>query len=424
MASAVGWYGPLIDLSRACNHVGDFVQLLVFIHPSTPLQYKLWKEGEVVRNDIHVGDDTRPFFPVSIWHKHLASMAVSGHVVLLQNVKITKYGDVLEGRAIHCSSLLPLIHPYQTLVSKGLDELVAECRVGITVKEKLRKVLEWVKRAGSAFCNIQPHCHEFSRNWKLPEERKSKDCCLLSEVIRLIDSCKAVFYASVGEIFLPFTGTTHDEAEKEKMFISRRLYRTEDSSLATDLICIGCQLCGSPLSVEQGRSMIEKDTFYCSESSNRLHVISFIYRPFMLYVWDESEHVPVIVKNKAAELLFGNIKAERVYSSFRRQQNESKADPKQATQFHANGVSGDSGSCLSAADRSLDLKGKEHLVNDMKFYLLWLILLKALLQQGKNSPLKFEVAVNPILDRENGRFELVSVWLPCFRTKVCSDQCV
>ena len=93
---------------------------------------------------------------------------------------------------------------------------------------------------------------QFSRNWKLTKERKSKDCCLLSEVIRLIDSCKAVFYASVGEIFLPFTGTTLDEAEKEKMFISRRLYRTEDTSLATDLICIGCQLCGSPLSVEQG----------------------------------------------------------------------------------------------------------------------------------------------------------------------------
>lgn len=39
--------------------------------------------------------------------------------LLLADVKITKYGDVLEGRAIHCSSLLPLIHPYQTLVSKG-----------------------------------------------------------------------------------------------------------------------------------------------------------------------------------------------------------------------------------------------------------------------------------------------------------------
>ncbi|EXB44352.1 hypothetical protein L484_020164 [Morus notabilis] len=416
MTSAVGWYGPLIDLSKASFHVGDFVQLLVFLHPSTPLQYKLWKGGEIVRKDIHVGDDTRPFFPISIWQKHFASVALPGDVVLLQNVKITKYGHVLEGRAIYCSSLLPLVHPYQSLVSKGLDELVADCRVGITVKEKLRKVIEWVKRAAYTFCSIQPHCHGWSRNWKLPEERKSKDCFLLSEVLRLTDVCKAVFYASVGEIFLPLIATTLGEPEKEKMFISRRLYKTGDSSLATDLICTGCQLCGSPLNVEQG-SMFEKDAppLYCSESSNRLHT---------LYVWDESEHVPLLVRNKAAEILFGNIKAERIYSSFRRPHNESKADPKNATQFHADGVLGDLGSSSSAADKSVDLKGKEHLGSKMNFYLIWLILLKALLQQGKNSPLKFEVSVNPSLDIENGRFEVVSVWMPCFRTKVCSDQSV
>lgn len=92
---------------------------------------------------------------------------------------------------------------------------------------------------------------QWSRNWKLPEERKSKDCFLLSEVLRLTDVCKAVFYASVGEIFLPLIATTLGEPEKEKMFISRRLYKTGDSSLATDLICTGCQLCGSPLNVEQ-----------------------------------------------------------------------------------------------------------------------------------------------------------------------------
>ena len=36
MTSAIGWYGPLIDLSEASLHVGDFVQLLVFVHRSTP----------------------------------------------------------------------------------------------------------------------------------------------------------------------------------------------------------------------------------------------------------------------------------------------------------------------------------------------------------------------------------------------------
>lgn len=33
------------------------------------------------------------------------------------------------------------------------------------------------------------------------------------------------------------------------------------------------------------RSMIEKDAFYCSESSNHLYVISFIYRPFMVRIF-------------------------------------------------------------------------------------------------------------------------------------------
>ena len=36
--AGMGWYGPLIDLSRASSHVGDYVQLLVFVHKSTPIQ--------------------------------------------------------------------------------------------------------------------------------------------------------------------------------------------------------------------------------------------------------------------------------------------------------------------------------------------------------------------------------------------------
>ena len=92
----------------------------------------------------------------------------------------------------------------------------------------------------------------FLRNWKVLEEKKSRDCFSLSEVSSLSNSCKAVFHASVGEIFLPFTQHPLDDSEKEKMFISRRLYKTEDNSLVEDLICTGCQLCGSPLDLEYG----------------------------------------------------------------------------------------------------------------------------------------------------------------------------
>ena len=92
---------------------------------------------------------------------------------------------------------------------------------------------------------------QFTRNWKLPEERVSKGCVSLSEVSLLTDATKAVFNASIGEIFLPFTSTNLVESDKEKMFISRRLYKSGDTSLVTDLICTGCQLCGLPLNPDQ-----------------------------------------------------------------------------------------------------------------------------------------------------------------------------
>ena len=84
------------------------------------------------------------------------------------------------------------------------------------------------------------------------EERTSRDCLSLSEVSHLTNSCKVTFYASVGEIFLPFTWRTHGESEKERMFISQRLSKSRDENLAADLICNGCQLCGSPLDTESG----------------------------------------------------------------------------------------------------------------------------------------------------------------------------
>lgn len=49
------------------------------------LQYKLSTGGEVIRTDIQVGDDTLPFFSVSLWQKQLAAKAVAGDVILLQS---------------------------------------------------------------------------------------------------------------------------------------------------------------------------------------------------------------------------------------------------------------------------------------------------------------------------------------------------
>lgn len=66
---------------------------------------------------------------------------------------------------------------------------------------------------------------------------------------------------------------------------------------------------------------------YRERCSNRLHAVGLIYRPFMLYVWDELEYMPLLVRNKAAELLFGNIRAERVYQCYRGKDHDQSPCP-------------------------------------------------------------------------------------------------
>lgn len=129
------------------------------------------------------------------------------------------------------------------------------------------------------------------------------------------------------------------------------------------------------------------------------------------------------MKNKAAELLFGNIKAESVHSCYRGQkhgqtpnpndnQNTGHSDAKGTTRL--NTADGGFGLLLHpSADKSSGQKEKKQSrVPDL--YSIWLILLKLLMQQGKNSPLKFKVTVNMAKDWDRGRFEMVSVSIPCF----------
>ncbi|KAI7750160.1 hypothetical protein M8C21_003119, partial [Ambrosia artemisiifolia] len=284
--AAIGWYGPLINLSDASSHIGHFVQLLVLVHKSLPVQYKTSGGGRVIRTDVQVGDDTRPYFAVSIWNKHMESVLKAGNVVLLQSA----------------------------------DNLMKVQHIGIASKEKFKKVIAWVLRVEPILFKRVSHTFKSNQqiaNWKSPEEMQLKDCLSLVEVSNLNDSCNASFFASVGEMFLPM----HlPEFEEERMFIRSRIYSSAYGNLAEDLICTGCQLCGAPLNSEFG-SRIEQKTvpLYCQISSKRLHVVGLIYRPFLLYVWDSSTYIPVVIKNKAAEILFGNIKAESVQSSYRKQ---------------------------------------------------------------------------------------------------------
>lgn len=98
---------------------------------------------------------------------------------------------------------------------------------------------------------------QLPRNWIVPEQSELRDFFLLSEVLHLRNSCKAVFNASVGEIFLPITWRALGDSDKEKMFVSRRITNVEDSNLVEDFTCIGCQLCGSPLDSENGQRRLK-----------------------------------------------------------------------------------------------------------------------------------------------------------------------
>ncbi|KAI3464488.1 hypothetical protein Pfo_021151 [Paulownia fortunei] len=405
MAAAIGWYGPLIDLCKASSHIGDYVQLLVFVHKSTPIQYKITRNGgEVVRMDILVGDETRSYFPVTIWQKQMGSQVLAGHVFLLQNLKITRFGDAVEARALHCSSLQCLLHPNDFVASNGLDEVIGECRLGITARDKLQKVVGWLQRARLAHCgsvlNYYEHRRQLKVNWKVHEQIHSQDCSSLSELWQCENSCKVTFHASVGEIFLPITWVNLQETEAERMFISRRLHMLGENSLVDDLLTTGCQLCGTPVNARPGSS-VEQNTIplYCQRSSDRLHVVGTIYRPFLLYVWDDLKYLPIFVSNKAAELLFGNIPAEKVCSSYKSQRTR-----KEVANSH-----------LSSTDKIFRMKDKKPGDEKPNFYMIWLILLNMLFQHGKNSPLKFKVTVHTNRDWESGRLEMLSVSIPAFR---------
>lgn len=144
-----------------------------------------------------------------------------------------------------------------------------------------------------------------------------------------------------------------------------------------------------------------------------------------LYVWDELDYMPILVKTDGAELLFGNIKAERVYRCYKEKKQEQYLDSKDALKANRCNSDTATGSSEIVTDAVLRLhkvddykKDRERKENqqcdkNINCYRIWLILLKLLVKQGKNSPMKFKVVVNEKLDKENGRFEMVGFSVPC-----------
>ncbi|KAK9110057.1 hypothetical protein Sjap_018117 [Stephania japonica] len=253
------------------------------------------------------------------------------------------------------------------------------------------------------------------KNWKVNKEMKYQECISVSLVSSLTISCKATFSASVGEIFLPLT--SESDGEKDQRFIRRRLYMMEYDKIMEDLICTGCKLCGFPMNMEERNVFGQiRVSLYCQKSSSRLHTLCLIYRKFMLYVWDESECIPLLVTNNCAEILFGNITAEQVYTCYRDEkiQSSNGRNSDDGTSTHAKASKGGESSDGTPSDQEVNQR-----LNNIKqgertdFYKIWVILLKMLLRHESNSPLKFTVNVNSELSQENGRFELIGMTMPC-----------
>ncbi|KAJ0984506.1 hypothetical protein J5N97_002862 [Dioscorea zingiberensis] len=393
--AAIGWYGPLIDLSEAASHLDDFVQLLVFVHRSQAIQKSNGSsKGKLLKFDIQVGDNTRSYFPVSVWQKHLWSTIVAGDIIFLQNVKIVKFRDVLEASTVQVTGVQVLVNFQRFATIKGNTEVILKCSLGERTSEKLRRVVEWVQLTESATLHLQPvneKCHP-AKNWKLHEEKVMQKYLSISELPYLSHSNGANFFAWISEISCSSMGG-HGAIENGQLFHSRRLTILSDFKVE-EFICTGCKLCGSPM---DSRYVAEESEIplYCKKSSKYLHDVCFIYRPFLLHVRDETGQIPLLVKNKAAEILFGGISAEDVYKCYM----EEKKNKVPHQEHYGNPQLRSTIRNESQRTRSIP-----------NFYRVLLIMMKLLMQEDKNSPFLFEILVD--VDQKS-KFELVSLTMPC-----------
>lgn len=353
----------------------------------------------------------------------MGSMIFAGDIILLQNVKITKFRNVLEAATTHISSLLVLVHSHELSDSKAIDEFVPHGLLRKTANAKLRRVVNWVRRTESALRHAQKgdssqRKGKTIKNWKTCEEKQSMDRLSVSEALRLTNACHAKVLAYIGEIFMPFLARP-DEFEDGQLFVSKRLMTTIKNTIIEDLISQGCKLCGSPM----GNMSSPEQTglpLYCKKGSSYQHDICSIYRPFLMYVRDEYGEMPFLVKNNAAEILFGNISAENVYKCYQGESRGHDHGCHRRQQCHSHWARDCRPTCKSV-DLIRDNKNAGTMQAELdcsraklNFYRIWLILVKTLLQHDKNSPFCFEIIVNSDDDIENGRFELVSFTMPCY----------
>lgn len=456
--AGIGWYGPLIDLSAASSHLGAYVQLLVFVHQFHPPQrFRASNGRELLKGMLQVGDNTQPYFHVSLWQKHMCSNVSAGDVILLQNVKVTRFRNVAMATTIQHSSLSILVQLHELLSADGIDETIEKARIGLPMKEKLRLVIVWANHTQSTLLsyldamrghNERPHILEANekqyKNWLCSERSKSRHCSSVAEVAYLRESCVVSFLGNIGEICLPCNIKRFSTASclKDWIFVSKGLLRQTERKIMESFICIGCKNCGCPMEQENKSSYANQSPLplYCGNYVNKIHQFGQIYSPFLVHVWDKSASIPILVKNLAAQQLFGNISAEAIAESLEVFHSSIIEKRTEATPSNANTLQDREVSCndpistinhkdyesttakhlnqedTQASKKSNQLFKCNHSTNTIDFSKVVLILLRTLLRKDVNSPFQFEVLVHPHESKETRKgccvFELASFKMP------------
>jgi hypothetical protein len=115
----------------------------------------------------------------------------------------------------------------------------------------------------------------------------------------------------------------------------------------------------------------------------------------MIYVRDQSGQIPVLVRNKAAEILFANIIADDVSECYKN--------------HHPMLLDTCDCGSLNTSGGETGIIKRKRTKEKPDWHLIWLIIIKCLLNQHKNSPFCLQISVNTDKSVEDGRFELVSL---------------
>ncbi|KAK3144633.1 hypothetical protein QOZ80_4AG0315690 [Eleusine coracana subsp. coracana] len=396
MAAVVSWYGPLIDLAAAAGHVSGFVQLLALVRRVLPHQERNATTGRTYDKIIlEVGDDTRSSFSVSLWSSKRSSAIIAGDVLLLQNIKIIEFRNGLEGRASQESAFQVLLNSKELKDSEGIHGLISSCKVGDATRSKLKRVAQWIMH--TKFDLGESHHQVISKNWKEVTEKESTNVLSISELLCESKSCNVTILACINKVVLLSSPISHQKGHSS---VIEKHSMKNNNDIVRDFIAAGCKLCGLPL-YEKKLHGENTSAIDCPNNPKYQHFPGEIYKPFMLYVCDQSGQVPLLVRNKAAEILFANIAADDVSECY-------KSHQCMLLETFESGNLTTSDMIESASNKEIAKRRKTE--QKPNFHLIWLIMVKCLL--GKNSPFCFQISVNPEKNVEDGRFELVSMTMP------------